>query len=198
MRSPKRVIVLGGLILLTPLLLTSLASLLLLFNAVNPMQLTFVTGFRVENRTGRPLWITPVGTRHPEGKCVLPQFAASFPAIPAFRSKDLRIEPGGSTRILYDWDDINFSEVAVRNAEGEYRQLVVDPDPPKQDYYRNRQERYVLEDWESLPLADAGVLAVAREADRQWRLWGLFATGFVVLGLYLWLQRVYRRLSRSG
>jgi hypothetical protein len=106
------------------------------FNAVNPMQLTFVTGFRVENRTSRPLWITPVGTLHAGGKHVLPQFAAGFPAIPAFRTKNLRIEPGGSTWISYDWDDINFSEVVVRNAEGEYRQLVVDPDPPKHSYYR--------------------------------------------------------------
>jgi UPF0716 family protein affecting phage T7 exclusion len=41
MQTPKKIIVLGALILLTPLLLTSLASLLLLLNSVNPMQLTF-------------------------------------------------------------------------------------------------------------------------------------------------------------
>src|SRR5262249_19339689 len=108
--------------------------------------------------------------------------------------KDLRIEPGGSTWIIYDWDDINFSEIVVRDAEGEYRQLVVDPDPPKRAYYRNKQDRYVIEDWESLPLAAANVLAVVQASDRSWRLWGLVTTGFVVMGLFLCLLRLYRRL----
>jgi hypothetical protein len=191
MRLPRTVI-LGGLILLTPLLLTSLASILLILNSVNPMQLTFVTEFRVENQTTRPLWVTPIGTFNTGGKCVLPQFATSVPAIPAVRSRDLRLEPGGSTWIIYDWDDLNFSEIVVRDARGEYRQLVVDPDPPKRNYYRNKRERYVIEEWESLPAATANVLAAALNLDRQWWIWGLFAIGLIVMGLYRWLYRVYR------
>ncbi len=195
MQSPKTIAAMCGLILLTPLLLTSLASLLMLCNSVNPMQLTFVTRFRVENQTALPLWVTPVGTHNSGRKVVLPQFALSFPAIPAIRSRDFRVEPGGSTWIIYDWDDINFSEIVVRDAEGEYRQLVVDPNPPRVNYDRSKQERYVIEGWESLSQPATDVLAAARSPDRQWRLWGLFVTGFVVLGLYLWLWRVYRRVA---
>jgi hypothetical protein len=194
MPKPMKIAVLCGLILLTPLLLTSLASLLMLFNSVNPMQLTFVSSLRVDNRTTRPLWVTPLGTFNSGAKGVLPQFALSFPAFPAFRSRDLRVEPGGSTWITYDWDDINFSEIVVRDAEGKYRELVVDPNPPKVNYYRNKQERYVIEGWESLSQPAAEALAAAQSPDRQGRLWWLFLTGFVVLGLFIWLWRVYSRM----
>jgi hypothetical protein len=195
MPKPKKIAVLIGLSLLTPLLLTSLASLLMLFNSVNPMQLAFVSSFRVDNRTTQPLWVTPIGTFNSGAKGVLPQFALSFPAIPAFRSRDLRVESAGPIWIIYDCDDINFSEILVRDAQGEYRQPVVDPNPPKVNYYRNKQERYVIEGWELLSLPATDVVAAARSPDRQWRLWGLFVTGFVVMGLFLWLRRIYRRVA---
>ena len=37
--------------------------------------------------------------------------------------------------------------------------------------------------------------ALPLEPDRQWRLWGLFGTGLIVMGLYLWLYRVYRHMA---
>ena len=37
------------------------------------------------------------------------------------------------------------SEIVVRNADGEYRQLIVDPVPPKRGYYANTQEHFVID-----------------------------------------------------
>lgn len=187
----KRFVMLVGLVASAPLLLTTLASFLLLFNAINPMQLAFLSSFRVENRTGRPLWVTPVGTFHSGGKRVLPQFATGVLAVPAFRSKEIRVEPGGSAWVHYDCDDINVTEIVARAAGGNDRQLVVDPAPPKDGYYRNGSDLYVLDSWNALSPAPADVLAAVREPDRQWPLWGLVATGLVVLPLYRALWRAY-------
>lgn len=191
----KKTLLLVALILLAPLLLVSLASLLLIFGSINPMQLAFVSTFRVENRCTMPLWVTPVGTLNSGKKAVLPQFVTSLPALPAFHRKDIRVDPGGSVSIIYDWDDINFSEIVARNAEGEYRQLVVDPDPPKVNYYRNKQEAYLIEDWDGMPLAADDVLALAQEPDSSWLAWAFIMAGVAILGFYWWLLRVYRRLT---
>jgi hypothetical protein len=195
MGSFKRFVISAGLVASAPLLLTTLGSFLILFNVINPMQLTFLTSFRVENRTGRPLWVTPVGTFNSGGKDVPPQFATGVLAVPAFRSKEFRVEPGASAWIHYDCDDINLTEIAARDAAGEYRQLVVDPDPPKRGYYRNRRDLYTLDSWDALSPAPADVLAAVRKPDPQRRLWALFATGFVVLALYRALLRAHRRTA---
>jgi hypothetical protein len=194
MHAVREALILCGLIVFSPLLLTSLFSLFFLFGSVNAFWVVFISRFRVENRTGAPLWITPVGTFNSGVKGVLPQFATSFPAFPAFRSRELRVDPGRSRRIRYDWDNINFSEIVVRNARGEYRQLIVDPDPPKKDYSPNRQEVYVIADFDSLSNVAQDVFAAASEAGKEHRFWLLFVTGFPVLGFYLWLLAAYRNL----
>ena len=193
MRLPQKLLVLGGLIILTPLLLCSLGLLLLLINSVNPIQITYLTRFRVENLTTRPLWLTPVGTFDSGRKSVLPLFARRLPAIPAFWTKNIRIDPGGRTWIIYHCSCSNGSGLVVLDAEGEFRQLIVDPDPSKRD--RFKQERYIIENWETLPRAAVSVLAVARAPDRRWWRWAIFATGFIVMPLYIWMLRHYRRLA---
>lgn len=190
MWSAKRVVLLGALIVLTPPLAVS--GMLVLAVLCDPMGEVFQASFRVENRTNQPLWITPVGTFNSGGKDVLPQYGSSY--LPGtIRSINLRIEPGGSTSITYDCDDINFSEIVVRNAAGEYRQVVVDPDPPKKNYYANDQKLFTIGDWETLPPAAANVVAVAQIPDGWWRNWGpVLATFAVTGGLYVWLLNVYR------
>jgi hypothetical protein len=69
--------------------------------------------------------------------------------------------------------------------------LVVDPDPPKGRSYPSRQECYAIEDWETLPPAEANVLAPVLKPDQEWHLYALFLLGFFVMGLYLWLWSVY-------
>ncbi len=185
MRTLRKVAFWAGMVVFSPLV-----SLLILFGSMlNFMQMAFLATFRIENRTDRLLWVTPVGTgkSREHKKAVLLRFAARFPALMALRSRDLPVEPGGSIGILYEWDNENFSEIVVRDSSGEYRQLVVDPDPPRGRSYPNRQELYVIDDWESLPPTEPDVLAVAQEPDPAWEEYGLIATGFVFLGLYAWL-----------
>src|SRR5690348_3526721 len=118
-------LILNGLLL--PL---SCIPVLLLFNAVNPMQLMFVTGFTVQNRTGGTLSVTPIGTVGPDGhRRPLPLMRWQIPAVPASRNGRLPVQSGKTITLYYDWDDINFSELVIEAEDGELRQLVVNPPP---------------------------------------------------------------------
>lgn len=176
--------VVAGLLLTIPLLLPTCCTLLVLVNSVNPMQLAFLTEFRVENRTDQTLWITPVGTVLSGQKHALPRYAAKFPAFPAFETGETRVEPGQAARICYDWDDINFTEIAVRGADGAWRQLVVDPSPPKDGYYANRQDAYAIESLASLPAASGEVLRAAQGTGTN-RIWILASAGLIGPALFL-------------
>jgi hypothetical protein len=79
-----------------------------LINNVNPIHLFFLVEFRVINES-----------------YVLSRASPRLPGTPALRQGDIRLAPGESVRIIYDDEDIAASEIAVRTAQGEYRQLVV-------------------------------------------------------------------------
>ena len=98
-----------------------------LINNVNPIHLFFLVEFRVINESGETVYITPIGAvrtvqmpRH-----VLLRVSPRLPGTPALRQGDIRLDPGESLRIIYDADDVAASEIAVRNARGEYRQLFI-------------------------------------------------------------------------
>lgn len=158
------------------------------------MQLTFITEFEIENRTDQPLWVTPVGTFRSGGKSVLPQFSTPIPAIPAWRSRHLKIDPGARRRIYYDWDDINFSEIAIRDSAGVLRNLVVDPTPPTDQYYANRDDLYPIDNIHSLPNAPAGIHTALAPNPRRIIFWTLAIMGLVAPFLFGWLRRKLREI----
>lgn len=128
-------------------LLGLLATSAFLVNPWNPMQLAFLTEFRVRNQLKEPVWITPIGSFTSGGKGVLPQFSAKEPpAIPAWQSTVLRVDPGTVRVVYYDWDDINFTELLVEFADGSQRLLLVDPNPPTDGYSPNKQKEYFISD----------------------------------------------------
>lgn len=162
------------------------------------MQRMFITEFEIENRTDQAVWVTPVGTFRSGGKSVLPQFLAPFPAIPAWRSGHLRIDPGGKRRIYYDWDDINFSEIAIRDSSGLLRNLVVDPNPPTDQYYANRDDLYSIDNIHSLPNAPAGVHTAVAPNSRRFIFWTLAILGLVAPFLFRWLRRQLREIPQTS
>jgi hypothetical protein len=149
-----------------PLLVMTGLLCLVLANSVNPMQLAFISTFEVENKTQQPLWITPIGTTLSGDKSVLPQFLP-FPVIPVLRSRELRVEPGKRRRIYYDWDDINISEIAIRDSTGVLRCYVIDSSPPTDACYANNRDAYTVDNLQRLPMASATVAAATAPNPRR-------------------------------
>ena len=72
----------------------------------------------MENHTGQTLLITPVGTIGDGYKAPLPTLMLAMPALPALRAGRYRLGPGESVTILYDMDDIHFSEIVIEDNRG--------------------------------------------------------------------------------
>ena len=189
-----RRIVLLILIVLTCLFLPqSCGSVLLLVNSVNPMQLVFITSFTVQNASGQPIDITPVGTRGSEGKkSLLPIFTTASPAFPAIKTRHFHIENGDSIAIRYDWDDVNFSEIVVRTSENHYHQLVVDPTPTDNQYHPPTSDHFVIPPISQLQPIDSPVLAAVQTSSKTHRL-RMTWLGLLSPLLLLCFLRLYRR-----
>jgi hypothetical protein len=170
-------------ILTSPLL--ALSSLILI-NSINPMQLMFLYTFDVTNQSEETLWITPVGTVGRRGdRHVLPQFINEFPAFDAIREGGYRLGPGKTRQIIYDWDDINFSEIAIMNEPGQWRQLVVDANPTEGQYRPPREDSYVIESFQSLSPIDERVLTAATTEKYNLRALLLGAAGIVPIAMFV-------------
>ncbi|WP_145379291.1 hypothetical protein [Symmachiella dynata] len=169
---------------------------LFLLNCFNPMQLAFISDFEIENKTQQPIWVTPVGTFNSGIKAVLPQSMAAFPAIPAWHSRDLPIAPGARRRVYYDWDDINFSEIVVRDAVGTVAVQLVDAHPPTKDYYANKMDLYEISDIGTLPTPTPAVTKAVSPPPHQTLFWTLAVCGLLAPFPLIWIRRQFRRLPK--
>ena len=198
-------IVLGVLIAVAALLLPfACIALLFLVNTVNPMQLAFITSFSVENQSGEPIVFTPVGTYGREGKkSLLPLFTSEDPAIPSLKDRAFGLGPGQSATILYDWDDINLSEIAVRTRDGRYYQLAVDPRPTERQYHEPEKDRFAIPPIGNLDRIEPEVLAAVRGPTQLQRMYFMIALGIlapVALAclLYIWKKGKRALPSRAA
>lgn len=172
---------------------------LFLMNTVNPMTMTFVTDIHVTNGSGVPIIVTPVGTIGPDGRrTALPIYSSRLPAIPASRSGGFAVSPGQTLDLLYDWDDVNFSEIVVVLGDGSARQLVVDPRPTVGQYRPPTTNRFTIGDPSRLPPVPPDVAAAAARAQRpQWHWFAILPLFLPWLTFYL-LLRGYRRRQTAG
>jgi len=147
-------------------ILRYIANSFLVLSALLMFGLMFGSAFSVpltiDNQTGRMLLVTPIGTVGKGEKYLLPTLLCPFPAIPGAQNGRFRLAPGASTTILYDMDDINFSEIVVEDEQNEVKQFVADPEPTKNQYHGPSMARYILKDFVSLPAAPPDVLSALR------------------------------------
>lgn len=190
-------IVISG--LLTPL---SVLPALFLANSVNPMQLSFVTSFTVTNDSGRTLDVVPVGTFNDGSRGRLPTFASKVPALRRLGRTSYRIGHGETQTVLFDCDDINLSELAVRDQAGTYRQLVTDANPPRNDYRAPSQKSFTIPDFSQLEAVDPRVLAAAKRPGglipSWWALASLALPPFVLAGFVLALLKENTRRNHAA
>jgi hypothetical protein len=106
-------------------------------------QATFARGFEVVNDSGEGVEFVPIGMWEGSGEYgPLPQCRRSFPHIP-LRHRPFSMAAGATALVFYDWDDINFRHLLVKDGPG--RVLILDTDkvgstqfcyPPQRDVYR--------------------------------------------------------------
>lgn len=173
--------------------------MLLIVNMVNPMVTAFVTDIHVTNRSSQPITVTPVGTIGSEGRrAPLPIYVSRFPAIPSNRSGGFVVEPGQTRELLYDWDDINLSEIVVSLADSTSRQLVVDTEPTKNQYRQPTTNRFVIDDLSRLVAVPENVAAATARAQRPTRLWLKVLPLLLPWFTFYYLLKAYRRHRPGG
>lgn len=174
-------------------------TILVIGNTINPMALAFLTDFNVENKTNEILFITPIGTKSPNGSWhQLPySFSSSFYFI--IPSKiDYPIEPGGLKNFIYDYDDIQFSEILIRRTGEKSRVFSIQAPLQLDGYYPPERKQFEIKDVNTLPFAKKEhLLALKPTRMNSWAieilaLIGLLSPVFFVLGSRCKQRRVKR------
>jgi len=152
-------------ILLAPLFLLTL---LLGLHVFNPMALVFLAEFEIENRTGVPIWVTPLGAvGKAEERCTLPYSVSRFLYIDSPRRREFKIAPDDSRRFVYDWDDIQFCEILVRTEKGDYHVFSTGLHPVNDQYQRPPTNRFVISEPAALPRAEPFQLDALQRGNRK-------------------------------
>lgn len=183
--------------------LLSVCAIFILFNTVNPMQSAFIISFKVENQSGEDIWITPIGTRGSEGRRAhLPRYISVFPALPAIKTGSFHVQNHQTIEIKYDWDDINFSEIAIESQDGQFYQLVVDSNPTKDQYRTPESRHFIIPDFKTLDHISPAVLeAVNAPYKERVRSYLIIASIFMLIIFWRTLkeyEKLYGKFRQIG
>lgn len=191
----KEVLLLIGIITTTPFILLGA---MFLFNMINPMQLTFLTSFKVQNQSGQDVWITPIGTVGARGKKArLPVYSFPLPAIPAIKTGSFHLKDDQTIKIIYDWDDINFSEIAVESENRNFFQFTVDPKPTENRYHPLKTRQFIIPKIEELESIKSDVHNAATRKGREW-IEHLIILGGILSLILNWKMIAYYRKEKTN
>ena len=144
----------------------------------------FIADFTIENRTGQAITVTPVGTVGKEGKrAPLPTVMGASLSLPAIRAGGFPLAPGRSLALLYDMDDINFSEIVIEDGQGRRYQFIVNPEPTTNQYHAPRERQFVIGDLQRLGRVEPGVAEAAQQA--QGIQWGALIMNALLIAPWL-------------
>lgn len=148
----------------------------------------FIADFTIANQTSRVITVIPIGTVGIEGRRYpLPITISSYLNLPALGGRALRLMPGEEVAISYDMDDINFSEIVVKDDRAKVVQLITDPQPTTRQYHGPTQQRYIVDDLARLQAPPATVLNAAQQAVNSNRgtylLYGLLIGPWLAFGV---------------
>lgn len=182
--------------LLSPL---SLLTLLMAFSCVNPMGIGFLTEFTIVNETSEELSVTPIGAIGRDGqRSPLPYSRFRNLVVLSSKVNDFQIAAHSDRSFVYDWDDIQFCEILVRNKAGVFRVLPTGLHPTQGQYRQTEVDRFVITNFDDLEAATETQLA-ALNIDRGKRvkmIYGLAALGLIPPVLFCFMLAVPR--NRAG
>ncbi len=154
---------------------------LLVIGMFNPMPRAFLTSFTVVNQSQETIDVTPIGTIGTEGRRrILPLSSQDKRSLNLTGPFEIRLHPKGEHQFTYDWDDINFSELAVRDGRGEWYQLVTDPNPAKNENSPPKKKSFAIPPLSQLSKATNDVIAAAKSPRGQSSGWW---TAFHLMGI---------------
>ena len=190
---PLRITLIVITILLSPL---SLLAGLVVFNAINPMALVFLTSFTIDNKSGQDIWVSPIGAigkdgyRHP-----LPFCYFRFPCIRSPKRTDFYIAKDTSRTFVYDWDDIQFSEILIRPEQGNTRFILIDPNPTQKQYRKLKNTFFTVSSLSELSGAPPNLTSALAFTDSAWRMYGLPTIGLIPPILIFVLYKTRKNLT---
>jgi hypothetical protein len=154
------------------------------------MLLMFRDTIEVINETGQRITVTPVAYCYPSGRRrPLPVLSSGSIAWPVFRYSR-RLDPGARTRISFDADDCDPSDLIVRGQFGGPRRLVLAEYQSGSPFEAPEQSQWTLSDVLALQEAPDALLDVEAE-QRRWVL----GTTVVAFGWVPWLGLVATHLA---
>ena len=171
---------------------------LVALNSFNPMSLAFKTEFSVTNQSNERIAVTPVGAIGRDGHRSRLPLLADAPGywfLP--RNANLVIESGQTRRFVYDWDDIQFSELLIEAGAQRYV-LIVDSQPTVGQYRRPAQTSFTVGAPTTLVPAPAHI-AVLADPQVSWRRTYVAVSTTVVLAYLFakaWKRRRHLRNNR--
>ena len=178
-------------ILLSPL---SLLAGLLVLNTVNPMGLVFMTSCSINNKSGQDIWVSPIGAVGKDGyRRPLPFYYFKILLIRSPKRTDFHIAKDKSRTFVYNWDDIQFSEILVRPEQGDIRFIVIDPNPIQHQYRKLKHNLFTVPSLSELPVAPPNLTAALSPIGTKQRIsiYGLSVLGLIspTLTIILWRTR---------
>jgi hypothetical protein len=191
MSRPLRVTLVVITILLSPL---SLLTGLVVLSTVNPMGLAFLTSFTIDNKSGQDVLVSPIGAIGQDGKRrPLPFSCCKFLCVSSPKRTDFYIAKDTARTFVYDWDDIQFSEILVRSKQGDIRFIVTDPNPTQKQYRRLKNNLFIIPPLAELPIAPSNLESAlaATGMQRIIFIYGLSTLGGIppILTFILWRTR---------
>lgn len=144
------------------------------------MMMSFDFQFTVSNNSVEPVWITPLGAVHDDNRRrVLPMINPTSRFIPFAKRSRFRLEPGAGVRLVYDYDDIQFTDILVETTAGPSRELAVGSLRRDGQYSPPQRSSFVIPTLTRLPVARPEVSGYAAGAPRNQWIYFLMALGIV-------------------
>ena len=153
----------------------------------------FIDRIQVENASGQMVYVTPVGELESGRKALLPLRRPIPMAYAVARRGDYEIKPGARIELMFDMDDVRFTELVIASSGNEPFQVPVESNA-------DCDVQYCILITHDLPgsdlnpeiqdLLDAGTYA--------WRTFVIYAVEAGLLVLLIVLMRVRRRFARGS
>jgi hypothetical protein len=151
--------------------------------------LLFQGNFTVVNQSDEILYITPIFEAYGRGFTAVKAFSKA-PYLPILTEASVRLTPNESVHIICEIDeDTSFSEIAVRNTNRDYRQMVVQK-PTATLSLGTSEPNFTIRSFHELSMISPEALKVAERAEQlNLKAFGAIGLGVVPVGLFaVWLR----------
>jgi hypothetical protein len=152
----------------------------------NPL---FQGNFTVVNQSDEILYITPIFEAYGRRFTAVKAFSKA-PYLPIPTEASVRLTPNESVHIICEIDeDTSFSEIAVRNTNRDYRQMVVQK-PTVTLSLGTPEPSFTIRSFHELSIISPEALKVAKRAEQlNLKALGAIGLGVVPIGLFaVWLR----------